>query len=340
MDRKDLIMEIVNKISRGDNVVLIAPMGWGKTITSFEVANELAQRGYKVAYLTPTLTLALKKWHELISRTNQSVILTAGAQQYCVYGFNIPQRFCSRCRLRSQDKDIPLQRHMTFEDIDRLAGDDKCGYWLQENIMRKFNIVVGHYGRLRKVVNLAHVIILDEIHEFYLPHITALPLNDVAQILEVEKIENVAVVKELVEEKLANTVDLVSEDKLYTLYQMIQKTCWIEGDQLNCMDLLELPKNTRMFGVTATPPPGWPPEGWGEKIEIKPTIKAKAFIETTAKFYYKDKYEGAALLLNLVVRWLRREYNVEEIAVFATSSLREKLQYSLPPGVQLFPAGG
>jgi hypothetical protein len=120
----------------------------------------------------------------------------------------------------------------------------------------------------------------------------------------------------------------------------LRKTCWIENEALYCLDMYNLPRGIRTFAATATPPPGWPPEEWGEKIEIKPQVRPRAYVEPEARFYFKDRYEGAALLLHMVVNWLSRKYKIEDIAVFATSSLRQVLQYSLPPGVQLFPAGG
>jgi hypothetical protein len=343
MDRKALIREIADELLRGNNVALLAPMGWGKTWTAFNVATELAQRGYKVAYLAPTLTLALKKWHEIlqiVSASKQSAILTAGAQQFCTYRWRYPQRYCNRCALRRNVR-IEAPPVVMYQELDMLTPEDACGYHVQELIFPSYNIIVGHYGRARKILPYVNVVILEEAHEQFIPMIESLPLVEISEMLEVDvsELRDVSAIKEIAETRLIEA-DPKREDAIYHILQMLRKTCWIEDQMLNCMDLRSWPSGVPMLALTATPPPGWPPEGWGKKIEIKPTIKAKAFIETTAKFYYKDKYEGAALLLHLVTNWLRRTFNVDDIAVFATSSLREKLQYSLPPGVQLFPAGG
>jgi hypothetical protein len=179
-------------------------------------------------------------------------------------------------------------------------------------------------------------------HEYYLPHITSFRLDEIAELLGVsaEELKDVAVIKELVAEKLSRLdIDPMTEDRINSLSSALRKTCWIEEENLHCLDIYDLPRGVNIFGATATPPPGWPPEGWGEKIEIKLTVKPKAFVEPEARFYFRDKYEGANLQLYLIVKWLRK-FGIENIAVFATSSLRTLLQYSLPPGVELFPVGG
>jgi len=209
--------------------------------------------------------------------------------------------------------------------------------------MPSYDIVAGHYGRLPKIVNLIQYLLIDEAHEFYLPHITSYPLDELAELLGVpaEELDSIAVIKELIAEKLNRlNLDLKTEDRLYSLSSALRKTCWIEDYTLNCMDLHDMPRGVRIFAATATPPPGWPPEGWGEKIEIEPAVRPRAFIEPEAVFYYRDRYEGAALQLHLIVQWLRENFGVQQIAVFAISSLRYVLAYSLPPGVELYPAGG
>ena len=209
-------------------------------------------------------------------------------------------------------------------------------------MLPRYDIIAGHYGRLSKIGPINYLLI-DEAHEFYLPHITSYPLEELAELLgvfSVEELNSTAIIKELVAERLSRDLDPRVEDRLYSLSSALRKTGWIEDYTLNCMDLYDMPRGVRIFAATATPPPGWPPEGWGEKIEIEPTLKPRAFIEPEAVFYYRDRYEGAGLQLHFIVQWLREKFGVQSIAVFATSSLRQVLAYSLPPGVELYPAGG
>jgi hypothetical protein len=345
MERDLLIKEIERKLE-SHNVLLVASTGWGKTYLMLRLAVELTRKG-KVGLLAPTLTLLVMKWPELqqiLSSTPSPprAILTAGAGQYCAFGYQVPQRFCSRCKLH-RSLALHLEGVATFEDINKAAPEDVCGYWVQEEAMRQYDIIAGHYGRLPKISGLINYLLIDEAHEFYLPHITSYPLDELAELLGVsaEELDSIAVIKELIAEKLNRlNLDLKTEDRLYSLSAALRKTCWIEDYTLNCMDLYDMPRGVRIFAATATPPPGWPPEGWGEKIEIEPTLKPRAFIEPEAVFYYRDRYEGAGLQLHFIVQWLREKFGVQSIAVFATSSLRQVLAYSLPPGVELYPAGG
>jgi hypothetical protein len=342
----DLVKELAERLKH-NNVLLVAPTGWGKTTLMFRLAVQLAKEGWRVGIFAPTLTLLVKKWPhltQLLSESPPRVILTAGAGQYCVYRWSVPQRHCRRCRLYRRVALQLTQTAVTFEDIEKATPEDACGYWAQEETMVQYNIILGHYGRLAKIVDFVHFLLIDEIHEYYLPHITSFQLDEVAELLGVsaEELKDIAVIKELVAEKLSRLdIDPMTEDRLLSLSSALRKMCWIEEENntLHCLDLYDLPRNVNIFGTTATPPPGWPPGGW-EKIEIKPTIRPKAFVESETMFLFKERYQGAALQLYLIVQWLRKEFGAKNIAVFATSSLRNVLAWSLPPGVELCPATG
>jgi len=345
MERSVLIEEIKRRL-KNNNVLLVAPTGWGKTHLMLRLAVELA-REVKVGLFAPTLTLLIKKWPELrqILLSSQSpprAVLTAGAGQYCAFRYQIPQRFCRRCKLYRSPPVLQLEdRAVTFEEIEKATPESACGYWAQEASLTQYDIVAGHYGRLAKLVGMINYAFIDEAHEMFLPRIKTYAISDIAELLGVsaEELDSVTTIKELVEDKLNSDLDPKNEDELYSLSLSLRGTCWIEAQELHCMDLYDMPRGVRIFAATATPPPGWPPEGWGERIEIEPTIRPRAFIEREAAFYFRDRYEGAALQLFYITRWLQN-FGIKNIVVFATSSLRNNLIYSLPPGVRLVDVWG
>jgi len=331
-----LIKELTSLLKQGFNVMLQAPTGWGKTTLMLRMLTLLAKEGWKVAFIAPTLFLLMEKWQQLLQMVQSvpnppRVILTAGAGQYCVYQWSIPQRFCSRCRLYRRDVSVQFGDFVTYEDIERQTPEDVCGYWAQEAVLHNYDIVLGHYGRLSKIIHWLHFLFIDEAHEFFLPRITTFPLAEVAQLLGVsaEELRSVAIIRELVEERLYNENDPQIEDRLWTLHNAVKRTCWIEADELHCMELYELPRRVRIFAATATPPPGWPPEGWGKKITIEPKVKPQAFVETSNTFYYKDRYEGLGLQLFLIIRWLREKFNAKRIIIFSTTSARRVISASI-----------
>jgi energy-coupling factor transporter ATP-binding protein EcfA2 len=333
--RSLLIKELISALKQ-ENVLLQAPTGWGKTTLMLQMLVLLAKEGWKVGFTAPTLFLLAEKWKELrqmmLSEPNPPrAILTAGAGQHCVYQWSIPQRFCPRCKLYSRSVNVHFGDFVSFEDIEKQAPEDVCGYWAQEAVLHRYDIILGHYGRLNKIIHLLNFLFVDEAHEKYLPKITSFSLAEVAQLLGVraEELTSVAVVRELVEERLYAEGDPRIEDKLWSLHNAVKKTCWIEADELHCMDLYELPQRVRIFAATATPPPGWPPEGWGRKIVIEPKIKPQAFIETSNTFYYRDRYEGLGLQLYLIIRWLRQKFNAKRVIIFATASARRVISASI-----------
>jgi hypothetical protein len=331
-----LIKELISLLKQGSNIMLQAPTGWGKTYTMMQMLIKLAKEGWKSALVAPTLFLLVDKLKELKKMLESvpnppRVILTAGAGQYCVYQWSIPQRFCPRCRLYRSNISIQFGDFVTFEDIDKMAPEDVCGYWAQEAVMSHYDIILGHYGRLSKIVDLVHFLFIDEAHEFFIPKISSFKLIEIANLLGVptEKLINARLIKELVDEKLNSTTDLQTEDKLWALSNALKRTCWVEMDELHCMDLYELPRRVHIFAATATPPPGWPPEGWGKKIIIEPKIKPRAYIEPYSSFYYSNRYNGLGGLIYLVINWLKNNFNVKRIIIFTTASPRMAISTAL-----------
>jgi hypothetical protein len=336
MDKKALVFETKRELKNGNHVAFIAFTGWGKTYLASQVAIELAKEGSRVGMFFPTNTLALKKWKEftmLLENANPrpSAILTAGAQQFCVYKWRYPQRQCSRCALYKRNARIEAPSLLTYLDLDKLVPEDMCTYWAQEELFPKYDIVIGHYGRAPKILPHVNFAVWDEAQELFIPNIRTTTLSEIAEVLKVDVAELTSpdVIKDYAESRLINA-DSTREDAIFSLLQMLNNTCWIEDGTLNCLDLRQVPSNVPSLMLTATPPPGWPPEGWGRKIEIKPPAKPRAFIEPEAKFYYKDNYNGIGLQTYLTIQWLRKKFGARCIIIFAISSVKRVLEYTLP----------
>ena len=315
--------EIREKL-RHANVLFTAPMGWGKTTLAASLASELAAEGVRVGYVAPTLTLIDRKWAELWSKLD-SIIATAGAGQLCARGYKYyPQRFCSRCQLRRLPPEgfsPPAKLH--YSELKEKLPEDICPYWVQEFLAqryRDYRVLLGHYGRLRRFH--VDILIIDEIHEFVIPEIRQVNLADLRERYEELDVSSIEALKETVETLIANN----DNEELWALYDLLKMSIvWIENGVVYGAQLRDLPRVVRILGLTATPPPGWPPEGW-EAVVIKPEKKPTAYLYVNYEWRYDTLNTiDASYHLSEVLSFVSRQCVHCRIAVFATSSRHQLL---------------
>ncbi|MEM0183504.1 MAG: hypothetical protein QXU93_07970 [Thermoproteus sp.] len=337
MEREEVRKAILDALARGANVLLVAPTGWGKTTLAAEIARELASKGRGVVYTTPTLTLAQQKVWSLLRDAN-SVILTGGATApgMCPRGHRwYPQKFCRKCELKKNyNFEVPLR--ISFEELVSLLPDDVCPYWVQRGIEQRFIIRIGHFGRIKNLYKPGDLVIIDEFHEVFQPIITEIDLADFG----LETIEDVAVLKERVEEMIAKTSNEEEFERLAYLYDALLKPAvWLEEGKLYAAEVRELDLNPQpqLFAITATPPPEFlrsPPAGW-EIFRITAEKKPIAYLYDECFFYdrytsYKgDEWLARATrpLYDFVIKKIEKG-EIQEIAIFAISSLRFYLSYT------------
>lgn len=321
-----MMEDIIRKLER-NNVLLVAPMGWGKaecqTTLGAKIAERLAKEGKRVGYIAPTLTLIDKKWGLLWSQLDVSIVATAGASQLCARGHKFyPQRYCHRCPLQRMPPEgftPPAKLHYSWLKVN--LPEDICPYWVQEGLLLRYPIVLGHYGRLRKIRGI-DVLIIDEIHEFVVPEVRQF---DLSQIRERYEIDTSSI------ETLKESVDLLlsahDDEELWILYDILGRSevVWMEGNVVYSASLRNMPRDVRILGLTATPPPGWPPELW-EMIEVKPEKKPVAYIFDQYEWQYDrlDELDASYYLAELL-RWAGASAGFR-VAIFATASRRDLLE--------------
>jgi len=324
--RQEVKAAVVESLRRGENVLLVAPTGWGKTTLAAEVAREIA-RERPVVYLTPTLTLAVEKVWPLL-RGAGSAILTAGATApgMCPRGFrHYPQRMCGRCPLRKA-ADVKLPDEATYSDLVELTPEDACPYWVQRAVEKAYRIRVGHFGRLRHLYTPGALVIIDEVHEAFMPAIHRVELSDFGVAAS-----DVGALREWVEAALERVTAEEELERLYYLRDLLSKPAvWIEvedgGAVLYAAELRGLPREAQIFGLTATPPP-MPLEQW-RVIKVE-GVKKRALLYGGECFYYSalERYGGEewfARAVEPLYGLLKDRYT----AIFAPAYVRRMLRYT------------
>jgi len=325
--REEVKAAVVEALRRGENVLLVAPTGWGKTTLAAEVARDIA-RERPVVYVTPTLTLAVEKVWPLL-RGAGSAILTAGATApgMCPRGFrHYPQRMCGRCPLRKA-ADVKLPDEATYSDLVEITPVDACPYWVQRAVEKGFRIRVGHFGRLRHLYTPGALVIVDEVHEAFMPAIHRVELSELGV-----AVADVGALREWVEAALERATAEEELERLYYLRDLLSKPAvWIEeGEEGNAVlyaaELRGLPREAQVFGLTATPPP-MPLEQW--RVVKVEGPKRRALLYGGECFYYSalERYGGEewfARAVQPLYGLLKDRYT----AVFAPAYVRRMLRYT------------
>ena len=325
--REEVKAAVVDDLRRGENVLMVAPTGWGKTTLAAEVAREIA-RERPVVYLTPTLTLAVEKVWPLL-RGASSAILTAGATApgMCPRGFkHYPQRMCGRCPLRKA-ADVKLPAEATYSDLVELTPEDACPYWVQRAVEKTYRIRVGHFGRLRHLYTPGALVIVDEVHEAFMPAIHRVELSDFGVAAS-----DVGALREWVEATLERVAAEEELERLYYLRELLSKPAvWIEeGEEdgaavLYAAELRGLPREAQIFGLTATPPP-MPLEQWRvvkvEGPKRRALLYGKCFYYSALVRYGGDEWFSKA------IRPLYDLLKERDTAIFAPAYVRRMLRYT------------
>jgi len=324
--REEVKAVVVEALRRGENVLLVAPTGWGKTTLATEVAREVA-RERPVVYLTPTLTLAVEKVWPLL-RGVCSAILTAGATApgMCPRGFrHYSQRLCGRCPLRKA-ADVKLPAEATYSDLVALAPVDACPYWVQRAVEKTYRIRVGHFGRLRHLYTPGALVVVDEVHEAFMPAIHRVELSDFGV-----AVWDVGALREWVEAALEGAVAEEELERLYYLRELLSKPAvWVEeGEDGNAVlyaaELRGLPREAQVFGLTATPPPT-PFEGW--RVVKVESVKKRALLYGECFYYSALERFGGEEWFARAVEPLYGLLKERVTAIFAPAYVRRILRYT------------
>lgn len=187
-DQRKVVEEVVSVVRRGEKVLLVAPMGWGKTRVLLAAAHRLGRR---TLILTSRLGVVKKFAEEARAMGIEGVYASAGASELCALRLTRPWLWCPRCSVR---RAAPVELSVaTWEDVLAATPEDACPYYTQREIETRHSIVVAHYGRYRALRRAFDAVFVDEAHNLYMPVIRSVSVEKwrewVRQLLGLEGVE-------------------------------------------------------------------------------------------------------------------------------------------------------
>ena len=256
---------------RGSSVLLVAPMGWGKTRVALAVVEALRRRA---VVLTSRLGIVAKFAEEARSAGfSMRLIATAGAGELCALGLQRPWMWCRRCELR-RDVRVELPSVATWVDVASAAPEDACPYHAQRVAEQGFDVVVAHYGRWPSLQRLAELVVVDEAHNLYMPVLTSMPL---------EKWREVAVslfgrdVQPSEARELLASIEPKTPEEARLMAEVLSiaraRAIVVEEGEVVAADVYPRPRFA--LAMTATPPSGLKAD---EVVEVEAPAKARAYL--------------------------------------------------------------
>ena len=270
-DQREVLRRALEVLRNYPVLAIEAPPGWGKTVVVTAIIKEMRGRWI----WSSSLLSAMLQVANILRELNIRYYLSGGRERLCLRNLRHADFVMGACTGCAFNKPVPkdMATYTLYTEVKDLGENiGICPYEIQEHYIRHLLrhsddvAIIMHYDRVPKFLRWARGLILDEVHNIYLPRVTTLQRRVVEWLLEElgindpSIINNAQAIKDLLAERLSD-VAAVNSDFINDVVSFVESDFTYysrEDDAYVGVRISDLPLsqfNGRVVMMSATIPP-------------------------------------------------------------------------------------